>query len=92
MEKELLLALNELQSNTIGLFNWNPYDKNDIELVIKNDNGYLTTISLRQLGGFITNHIMADKGRLLLFENNETLQDLKKDPFKLDSVLKSFKI
>lgn len=87
--KNLSIALYELQSQCIGLFSFRCSD--DYEMVIKNDDGLITCIRIGQLGGLQTTYIPSNRGKLLLFENGQTLTGLMKTPFKLREIIDSFK-
>lgn len=88
--KNLETALNELQSKTIGFFKHKYANKNDIELVIENDNNLLVTISIDRLAGYITNHIPASEGKLFMFEGGKNLFEIKQNPYKLDEIITEF--
>lgn len=88
--KYLEVALNELQSQTIGLFKHKYSQKNDFDLVVKNDNGLLVTVSIGGLAGYITTHIPQTEGKLFMFPNGKNLYSLKEDPYELYALIKDF--
>ena len=78
-------SLDNLQAQVIGLFR-NTRLK-DYEMVVANDNGWLKTISIGKLGGLHTTHITADQGKLIMFEDGQTLIDMKKNPYRLQELI-----
>lgn len=87
MKKQLSQALQNLQSHTIGLFQ---QGSGQPEMVIENDNGLLTTITIGGLGGLQNNHISADKGMYKEFPDGKSLTDMLEDPFALYEFKKQF--
>lgn len=80
--------LNNLQNNVIGLFKLSKLG--DIWLVINNDDGHLECIRVTQLGAMSTLHINQEQGKLKMFGDGISLNDLKSDPFKLDRLFSEF--
>lgn len=90
MFKSLILELNKLQDNTIGLFK-NSITK-EFELVVKSDSITFTTITIGNLGGLSTNHYPVGKqhGNMKLFPNNKSLLAMMQDVYQLHEFVKSF--
>jgi hypothetical protein len=72
---------NNIHKNTLGLFRNNM--DNNIELVLEIDNNIIKTISFTNMGAIHTTHINKNKGKLYLFPNNKSLEDIKENPMEL---------
>jgi len=87
MKIELSLALQNLQSHTIGLFQLGSAPP---EMVIKNDDGVLTTIAIGSLGGVNTNHISAEQGMYREFPDGKSMTQMMKNPYEFYDFKKQF--
>ena len=87
MEQQLSKALHNLQSHTIGMFQNGSAQP---EMVIENDGGLLTTISIGGLGGLHTNHISVEQGMYKEFPDGKSLTDMMKNPYDLYDFKKQF--
>src|SRR5690348_4651081 len=86
--ENLSLALNKLQENVIGLFK--PHQSSSLWMIIENDGGLYTCITIGNLGGLQTLHVEDQNGIIRLFPDGKSLVDMKADPFGLDAICKSF--
>ena len=90
---DLLLALENLQSKTIGLF-VNDHNLSSkptaFELVVEEDSGMLRTVYIGNLGGLTEILIPRSRGVFKKFPDNQTLSDLKKNPYALNDFVKDF--
>lgn len=71
-----------LQLNVIGFFK-SHFRLESYEMIVSNDNGHLKTITIGHLFGLQTNHIEASNGKVVMFENGETLYSLLSSPDKV---------
>lgn len=88
--KSLITSLNELQSKTIGLFKPTFYRSAKFELVLSEEDGLLHNVIVGELGGLSENHIPKERGIFKRFPDNQTLWQMKSNPFALDEFIKSF--
>lgn len=78
-------ALCNLQDNTIGLFVINGTKTIDLVVSLEGET-LIKTVTVGNLGGITTTHININRGRLFLFEDNQTLGSLKSNPFRLREI------
>ena len=83
--KDLSKALNDLQDNVIGLFRHTR--SKEYEMVVKNENGWLKTITIGKLGGLHENHIGADQGKIVMFDDGQNLTQMKNNPYRLQEII-----
>lgn len=86
--KNLLIELNILQNQCIGLFK-NKFS-DELEMVINDENGFLHVVTIGRLGGLHETHIDSCMGKYKKFPDNQTLLTMKNDPFVLSDFCKSF--
>lgn len=77
-------ACNNLQSNVIGLFR--VHGTKHIDLVVENERDSLKTVTIGSLGGVSVTHLPSSKGKLIMFDEGKSLQDMKSNPFKLKEI------
>ncbi len=86
---DLQKSLETLQDNVIGVFR--NYKLKDYELVVSiestNMDHWVKCVSISKLGALHITHISSKQGKLILFEENETLSDIKNNPYRLQEIL-----
>jgi hypothetical protein len=87
LKEDLHNAIISLQHSAIGLFKNNFSRDMPLELVIREEEGFLNTITLKSLGGFDDTHISASQGKFVRFPKGKTLLQMKKDPFELQKFI-----
>lgn len=78
-------AMGNLQERVIGLFKIR--GTTHIDLVVDKEGDLLKTVHVGTLAGISVDHIPAEKGKLIMFEDGLTLSELKKNPFKLQEIV-----
>ncbi len=48
---------------------------------------WVKCVSISKLGALHITHISSKQGKLILFEENETLSDIKNNPYRLQEIL-----
>lgn len=77
--KNLATALNEMQSQVIGLFHPRFYPKGEYICVIDDENGVLNCIEVMGMLCHSTLCIVSEQGRYVKFPDGKTLTDMKED-------------